>query len=85
MTAEKRCGAWVKNRVNMASSGLPWLSSGYESVLPLQRVQVQSVIRELSSMLYSVAERKKSKTKNTMSTLGPEYSCRTFTWCPRIA
>lgn len=87
MTAEKWCGAWVKNGVNMANSGLPWLSRGEESVLPLQRVQIQSVIRELwSSMLYSVAKRKKkSKTKNTMGSLGPEYSCRTSTWCPRIA
>ena len=34
---------------NTVLMGIPWLSSGYHSVLSLPRVQVQSLVRELKS------------------------------------
>ena len=42
--------------------GLPWWSMGWDSVLSLLRVQVQSLVRELRSCkLHSVAKRKKAQ------------------------
>ena len=33
--------------------GLSWRSSGYDSVLPMQGAQVQSLVRELDPMCHS--------------------------------
>lgn len=48
--------------VLMFHQGLPWLSSGSDSVLPLQGVQVQTLIQELRfRVTFSVAKKKKKK------------------------
>ena len=47
---------WAKIDLGM---GIPWLSSGYDSVLPLVGIQVQSLVRELRSRkLHSTAKKK---------------------------
>jgi len=48
----------------MFHQGLPWLSSGSDSVLPLQGVQVQTLVQELRfRVTFSVAKKKKKGTK----------------------
>ena len=46
--------------IKYMNHGLPWWSSGYDSALPLQGVQVRSLVRELRShMLRGTAKKKK--------------------------
>ena len=48
--------------VLMFHQGLPWWSSGSDSVLPLQGVQVQTLVQELRfRVTFSVAKKKKKK------------------------
>ena len=52
----------VQQRLKCKSLGLSQRSCGYESVLPLQGVRVQSLVRELRShMLHGTAKKKKFK------------------------
>ena len=61
---------WEENRRQMRNKnwGLPWWSSGYDSVLPTQEAQVQSWVTELRShMLWGLAK-KTQPTKNPKPT-----------------
>ena len=44
ITEMKNTPEGINNRLN---EGIPWQSSGYDSMLPLQGAQVQSLVREL--------------------------------------
>ena len=46
-----------------SSEGLPWRSSGSDSKLPIQRAQIQSLVRELRSHILAVQQKKKKKKK----------------------
>ena len=49
----------VNTRKNVELRGLPWPSSGYYSMLPLQGPQVQSLVRELRSHMQRGVAKKK--------------------------
>ena len=52
--------AW--ETVNSEGVGLPWRASGWDSTLPLQGAQIQSLVRELKScMLYDAVKKNKEK------------------------
>lgn len=52
----------------MFHQGLPWLSSGSDSVLPLQGVQVQTLVQELRfRVTFSVAKKKKKELRFHMT------------------
>ena len=51
-------------RLKQRLQGIPWWSSGWDSVLSLPRAQVQSLVRELRSCKSHSTAKKQNKTNN---------------------
>ena len=74
---------WTILAVKTVAEGLPWLSNGYESTLPLQGARVWSLVGKLRShMPCGLARRKTRMTTNGTIIIGQtqEDPCLGVTW-----
>ena len=74
---------WTILAVKTVAEGLPWLSNGYESTLPLQGARVWSLVGKLRShMLCAVCVYWGKETKNPCSRILKKSLTNHVIWCP---